>query len=110
ARLMPCVPVLSSLNADSRILISFPTRRSSDLANHLFCRRAMPFQRHSERTMAPGADLGGLCSRTMPGMFHQFLHPSENQLHAQLDRKSTRLNSSHVKISYAVFSLKKKTR
>src|SRR5690606_39535798 len=27
---------------------------------------------------------------------------------AQLDRKSTRLNSSHVKISYAVFCLKKK--
>src|SRR5690606_41944778 len=26
------------------------------------------------------------------------------------DRKSTRLNSSHVKISYAVFCLKKKTR
>src|SRR5690606_39563145 len=34
------------------------------------------------------------------------------QSHAQqcvdLDRKSTRLNSSHVKISYAVFCLKKK--
>src|SRR5690606_1072238 len=28
----------------------------------------------------------------------------------ELDRKSTRLNSSHVKISYAVFCLKKKTR
>src|SRR5690606_40200879 len=27
----------------------------------------------------------------------------------QRDRKSTRLNSSHVKISYAVFCLKKKT-
>src|SRR5699024_12287572 len=27
-----------------------------------------------------------------------------------LDRKSTRLNSSHVSISYAVFCLKKKTR
>src|SRR5690606_42117811 len=27
---------------------------------------------------------------------------------ASLDRKSTRLNSSHVKISYAVFCLKKK--
>src|SRR5436309_7505224 len=27
---------------------------------------------------------------------------------AQRDRKSTRLNSSHVKISYAVFCLKKK--
>src|SRR5436309_15880967 len=28
----------------------------------------------------------------------------------QIDRKSTRLNSSHVKISYAVFCLKKKTK
>src|SRR5690606_39551641 len=27
----------------------------------------------------------------------------------EIDRKSTRLNSSHVKISYAVFCLKKKT-
>src|SRR3989442_9818150 len=27
---------------------------------------------------------------------------------AQIDRKSTRLNSSHVRISYAVFCLKKK--
>src|SRR3989442_5928462 len=29
---------------------------------------------------------------------------------AQVDRKSTRLNSSHVRISYAVFCLKKKKR
>src|SRR5690606_41042511 len=29
-------------------------------------------------------------------------------IRAQQDRKSTRLNSSHVKISYAVFCLKKK--
>src|SRR5690606_41990197 len=28
---------------------------------------------------------------------------------SKIDRKSTRLNSSHVKISYAVFCLKKKT-
>src|SRR6266699_5636055 len=28
----------------------------------------------------------------------------------RLDRKSTRLNSSHVRISYAVFCLKKKTK
>src|SRR5690554_7785103 len=28
---------------------------------------------------------------------------------AMIDRKSTRLNSSHVRISYAVFCLKKKT-
>src|SRR5436309_12533429 len=32
------------------------------------------------------------------------------RLAGKQDRKSTRLNSSHVKISYAVFSLKKKNR
>src|SRR5437870_11393933 len=32
----------------------------------------------------------------------------ENFRHVALDRKSTRLNSSHVAISYAVFCLKKK--
>src|SRR3712207_7736556 len=31
-----------------------------------------------------------------------------HRLHACLDRKSTRLNSSHANISYAVFCLKKK--
>src|SRR5438874_9082772 len=30
--------------------------------------------------------------------------------HAKTDRKSTRLNSSHVEISYAVFCLKKKNK
>src|SRR5690606_41442737 len=35
--------------------------------------------------------------------------PSPTPLMAPRDRKSTRLNSSHVKISYAVFCLKKKT-
>src|SRR5207253_5379520 len=34
----------------------------------------------------------------------------ELEIFKQLDRKSTRLNSSHVAISYAVFCLKKKRR
>src|SRR5207249_9666525 len=34
----------------------------------------------------------------------------QGQCHVQKDRKSTRLNSSHVSISYAVFCLKKKKR
>src|SRR5690606_40655872 len=34
---------------------------------------------------------------------------SGNSLACSQDRKSTRLNSSHVKISYAVFCLKKKS-
>src|SRR5256885_8528605 len=35
-------------------------------------------------------------------------HRSENHLGGSEDRKSTRLNSSHLVISYAVFCLKKK--
>src|SRR5690606_40885182 len=49
----------------------------------------------------------------------KFIHPKligsrealrrfDNEAKAAADRKSTRLNSSHVKISYAVFCLKKK--
>src|SRR5690349_22820331 len=33
---------------------------------------------------------------------------ARRRLHDAVDRKSTRLNSSHVEISYAVFCLKKK--
>src|SRR5690606_34870883 len=36
------------------------------------------------------------------------IHCREERPHFFKDRKSTRLNSSHVKISYAVFCLKKK--
>src|SRR5690606_40184798 len=36
------------------------------------------------------------------------LYPIRGQIVLVEDRKSTRLNSSHVKISYAVFCLKKK--
>src|SRR5690349_22005633 len=36
--------------------------------------------------------------------------PKEEKFTEFKDRKSTRLNSSHVEISYAVFCLKKKTR
>src|SRR5437667_10826989 len=37
------------------------------------------------------------------------LHPFYRSRPWQKDRKSTRLNSSHITISYAVFCLKKKT-
>src|SRR5438445_2066487 len=36
-------------------------------------------------------------------------HAAGGQHHRRQDRKSTRLNSSHANISYAVFCLKKKT-
>src|SRR5437870_8772589 len=76
-----------------RDLHSFPTRRSSDLKAALG--RATP------------RDLGALrdsilrlpdARAALDGLEHR----------GRGDRKSTRLNSSHVAISYAVFCLKKK--
>src|SRR5204862_7291545 len=67
-------------SGDLRAPPSFPTRRSSDLRG-----------RSSTPTWRPpgSASVPGTCGR-------------------QVDRKSTRLNSSHVESSYAVFGLKKK--
>src|SRR5690348_17681274 len=39
---------------------------------------------------------------------HSIMNAANVQLRRRLDRKSTRLNSSHPSISYAVFCLKKK--
>src|SRR5699024_3251642 len=40
----------------------------------------------------------------------RFIRDIKKLIRDEADRKSTRLNSSHVSISYAVFCLKKKTR
>src|SRR5947207_11940504 len=58
------------------------------------------FTRHPEYhgAMLPGQDIGLLIQRLGAG---------QARVHIE-DRKSTRLNSSHTVISYAVFCLKKK--
>src|SRR5690349_22990260 len=50
----------------------------------------------------------GLAATTLRG--HLQALGGEGLVVRQGDRKSTRLNSSHVEISYAVFCLKKKTK
>src|ERR1035438_10575745 len=47
----------------------------------------------------------------LPSIFpslHSFTNERQRELNAHPDRKSTRLNSSHLGISYAVFCFKKK--
>src|SRR5690625_3611466 len=60
----------------------------------------------------PGVNLRGnihaLTRRTMVQLPDTLLDAVRERLRSGLDRKSTRLNSSHVAISYAVFCLKKK--
>src|SRR5690606_41329186 len=93
-----------------RALLSFPTRRSSDLQTTRYCpacgaaRCDVCGEREDPRRgrrAPPRARAAGKAVR-LRGADADPLRPSE-------DRKSTRLNSSHVKISYAVFCLKKKT-
>src|SRR5256885_8196844 len=50
----------------------------------------------------------GLPGAQRPADFAGAIAGHDRLLHGRLDRKSTRLNSSHLVISYAVFCLKKK--
>src|SRR5690606_41404561 len=94
-------------------LPSLPTRRSSDLDVANLRPR---LRRDHERGLAPVT--GGLVlrpPRRRDGLWahHDFVRRSRPEhedvlqhaalLDLRVDRKSTRLNSSHVKISYAVF-------
>src|SRR5438445_9545757 len=87
------------LAAHPRDLHSFPTRRSSDLLHRVVRRAIGPpaglVHRHDPRVLEPRRD-------------QRLTHEPQLADRATRDRKSTRLNSSHANISYAVFCLKKK--
>src|SRR5690606_41515846 len=94
-------------SAHRRDLHSFPTRRSSDLVQR---RQAARARKASAR---PGAGKGfrartGLGGAHAPAREEAAGPARARRAASRRDRKSTRLNSSHVKISYAVFCLKKK--
>src|SRR5207249_5503407 len=92
-----------------RTTLSFPTRRSSDLPE----RDQRPARRDEPRRAAPAAAPRPPAARSLAPEA-QLRPPGDDRPLADLgpleplDRKSTRLNSSHVSISYAVFCLKKK--
>src|SRR5207249_9059726 len=104
--LFPCYAPLRDLH-------SFPTRRSSDLES------AEALAAVDEIAAVDGVDLlfigtNDLCSSLgIPGQLdHELVRDAYvrgiEACRRYGDRKSTRLNSSHVSISYAVFCLKKK--
>src|SRR5438034_10380571 len=80
-----------------RDLPSFPTRRSSDLvpSGQVGLLRHAAAGGHEQLNGGIGEVLADLVVRPIPPV-------------KPVDRKSTRLNSSHTVISYAVFCLKKK--
>src|SRR5699024_12722400 len=76
-----------------RDLHSFPTRRSSDLTATAQIPSRWTVSTTGHTAPWPNGDLATIAD--------------SSRTHGT-DRKSTRLNSSHVSISYAVFCLKKK--
>src|SRR5438045_7768609 len=85
---------------------SFPTRRSSDLTQMIriqwYADAKIPVCSHKE-TLMPSVPNRWLIAAA--GVVMQI---ALGAVYAWRDRKSTRLNSSHLGISYAVFCLKKK--
>src|SRR5947199_7863474 len=60
-------------------------------------------------TLFPYTTLFRSIGRVKPGSIGKLLPGIEVRIEEDGDRKSTRLNSSHLGISYAVFCLKKKS-
>src|SRR5205807_9041922 len=87
--------------SDPRDLHSFPTRRSSDLL-----RSNCPSAKGTTRVAWSSAASRGSERDTRLWLVRSRSRPSAKV--PRTDRKSTRLNSSHLVISYAVFCLKKK--
>src|SRR5699024_12803694 len=99
----PATPrCLLRADAGRPALHSFPTRRSSDLAYGSAMYAGEATGKIEHKTTAPATE----AAKRWQG-WGTALKPAFEPI---VDRKSTRLNSSHVSISYAVFCLKKKKR
>src|SRR5207253_9560740 len=102
---------LLSSSVPPRALPSFPTRRSSDLhsrrRDHFaaeLLRRSNIDQRHARRREC----LEDVVSKGTQRRIRFARAIRRASVRGRVDRKSTRLDSSHVAISYAVLCLKKK--
>src|SRR5690606_41187911 len=96
-----------------RVLHSFPTRRSSDLPKLSSTKLPMSYAMaliQLEKKVYSNPKFVEIIEQSQQKVLRQLSVFDNNYLHPSIiaDRKSTRLNSSHVKISYAVFCLKKK--
>src|SRR5699024_12576994 len=105
----PAQYVCLSYSSHRLDLHAFPTRRSSDL---VLQGRYDDYPRRRGHTRIDqlreaGVTVGVGHDSVMDPWYHYGRADPLDSAH--LDRKSTRLNSSHVSISYAVFCLKTKT-
>src|SRR5690349_22032345 len=89
----------------------FPTRRSSDLEERRVRHQRAPAAAPARFELLGDGIGGDRCGQLLGRLEDQRRRELDRLGAARIqreDRKSTRLNSSHVEISYAVFCLKKK--
>src|SRR5207249_5102049 len=101
----PASPLPSERSGALPDLHSFPTRRSSDLRRSGRRTRPAPVSTQSPQLRSPSEAVHG---RSKAKRNTLTVATRSAAPHTGQDRKSTRLNSSHVSTSYAVFCLKKK--
>src|SRR5438445_7772634 len=81
------------------------------MAQHPLRSTLFPYTTLFRSGVVAGTIVGGVLLRRLPEfVFRRVVGVLLLALGQAADRKSTRLNSSHANISYAVFCLKKKTR
>src|SRR5690606_42038264 len=107
-------PSLRERRRAHRPLHAFPTRRSSDLGmrkGRMTDMQPLGSGRTRVKYRVPARGLIGFRNEFLTVTRGEGILSSESDgwepWQGPIDRKSTRLNSSHVKISYAVFCLKK---
>src|SRR5690349_22139872 len=89
-----------------------PPKPSSTLFPYTTLFRSQPFGAHANIGVEQALGLERVVGETSTGALQktgEHLPVRPHGVDPARDRKSTRLNSSHVEISYAVFCLKKKT-
>src|SRR5690606_41681429 len=92
-------------------IYTFPTRRSSDLVKLFEAGEPneLLFRMIRQNTRVPDQVVGDIMAQVAANELAARRLIGHARVQADQDRKSTRLNSSHVKISYAVFCLENKT-
>src|SRR5206468_10674661 len=94
---------LNSIHPPACSYLSLSVQHEINLFCHFVMMRKVGPARLEVHQEKVGDGIGGVDPVT-----HARVRPDEKLILHRLDRKSTRLNSSHDQISYAVFCLKKK--
>src|SRR5688572_32398581 len=86
----------------------FPTRRSSDLVRQSLDANGIRVEKVLQSNLPPVLADEQALTRALENLYRNAVDAMPVGGTLAVDRKSTRLNSSHSQISYAVFCLKKK--